>query len=158
MRYFYDVVVVGSGIAGLSAGIMLKEHGLNTVVIIKEEDICETATNYAQGGIIAWEKNDTPRLLGKDILHAGCRLNNADAVRLIADEGPWLVFNFLMDKVGIDFSRNTDGELDYTEEAAHSRRRILHFPTIQESIFKKPWSPMRKRLGCLFLGDLPQST
>ncbi len=127
MRHCYDVIVAGTGIAGLSVGIMLKESGLNVVVLTKEDDVCETATNYAQGGIIAWEKEDSPQLLEEDILRAGCHLNNVSAVKLIAEKGPKLVFDFLIDRVGMEFSRKGNGELDYTEEAAHSIRRILHF-------------------------------
>ena len=127
MRHYHDVIVVGTGIAGLSAGIMLKEHGMNAVVLTKEDNICETATNYAQGGIIAWEKGDSPQLLEKDIFRAGCNLNSVSAVKLISEKGPKLVFDFLIDRVGMEFSKKENGELDYTEEAAHSTRRILHF-------------------------------
>ncbi len=127
MRHFYDVVVVGTGIAGLSAAIMLKEYGLNTVVLTKEDAPDKTATNYAQGGIIAWEEADTPELLEADILRAGCGYNNIEAVKLLSEKGPELVFDFLINKIGIQFTRTLAGNLDYTEEAAHSRRRILHY-------------------------------
>ena len=80
MRKIFDVIIVGSGIAGLSAGIMLKEAGLNVVVITKNDDIGETNTNYAQGGIIAWKKGDTKEQLANDLLEAGCHYNNIEAV------------------------------------------------------------------------------
>ncbi|MBF0228262.1 MAG: L-aspartate oxidase [Desulfamplus sp.] len=139
MRHFYDVVVVGTGIAGLSAAIMLKEHGFNTVAITKEDAANKTATYFAQGGIIAWEEADTPELLKSDILRAGCGYNNLEAVKLLANKGPELVFDFLINKIGIEFTRTLAGELDYTEEAAHSRRRILHYSdhtgdTIQKAL------------------------
>lgn len=127
MRHFYDAVVVGTGIAGLSAAIMLKEHGLDTVVLTKEDSADKTATNYAQGGIIAWEEADTAELLKDDILRAGCGYNNIEAVELLSEQGPELVFDFLINKIGIQFTRTLAGNLDYTEEAAHSRRRILHY-------------------------------
>ena len=127
MRHLYDVVVVGSGIAGLSAGIMLKEYGLNAVVMTKSDQVADTATNCAQGGIVAWEESDSSRLLQEDIFRAGCHYNKRDAVRLIAEKGPRLVFDFLIDHVGMEFSKTAEGALDYTEEAAHSTRRILHF-------------------------------
>ncbi|MBF0209395.1 MAG: L-aspartate oxidase [Desulfamplus sp.] len=127
MRHFYDVVVVGTGIAGLSAAIMLKEHGLNAVVLTKEDSADKTATNYAQGGIIAWEETDSADLLEADILRAGCGYNSVEAVKLLANKGPELVFDFLINKIGISFTRTLAGTLDYTEEAAHSKRRILHY-------------------------------
>ncbi len=127
MEHVYDVVVVGTGIAGLSAAIMLKEHGHDVVVLSKADQAKDTATNLAQGGIIAWHETDTARLLEADILRAGCGYNQRSAVHLIAEKGPELVFDFLIDKVGIQFSKTEAGKLDYTEEAAHSRRRILHF-------------------------------
>jgi len=46
---------------------------------------------------------------------------------MVSEEGPDLVFDFLIDKIGIEFSKNSTGQLDYTEEAAHSTRRILHY-------------------------------
>ncbi|HOE99855.1 MAG TPA: L-aspartate oxidase [Spirochaetota bacterium] len=127
MSKTFDVVVVGTGIAGLTAAIYLKEAGLNVAIITKNSDISEANTNYAQGGIIAWKNGDSPEKLEKDILNAGCYYNNFEAVKVLAQEGPKLVFEFLIDKVGIQFSSNSKGELDYTEEAAHSERRILHF-------------------------------
>ena len=127
MEHVYDVVVVGTGIAGLSAAIMLKEHGHDVVVLSKTDQAQDTATNLAQGGIIAWHETDTSRLLEADILRAGCGYNQRSAAHLIAEKGPELVFDFLIDRVGIEFSKTDAGKLDYTEEAAHSRRRILHF-------------------------------
>ncbi|MBN1520256.1 MAG: L-aspartate oxidase [Spirochaetales bacterium] len=127
MRQHRDVVVIGSGIAGLCAAITAKEAGLDVLVLSKADSPAETNTNYAQGGIIARGRDDSPELLAKDVLEAGVQLNKQDAVRLLAEEGPDLVYSFLVDKVGVAFSRDSDGGLDYTEEAAHSSRRILHF-------------------------------
>lgn len=127
MRHYYDVAVVGTGIGGLTAAIMLKEKGLDVAVFTKEDAPHETATNLAQGGIIAWHETDTSKLLADDILRAGDGCNNLEAVKLIAEQGPSLVFDFLIDQVGIEFTKTPEGKLDYTEEAAHSQRRILHF-------------------------------
>lgn len=127
MAEIYDVIIIGTGIAGLSAGIMLHDSGLKVLLISKEERIEETATNYAQGGIIAWKKGDTMDSLKTDILKAGHYYNNNEAVDKFSQYGPQLVFDFLIKEMGIKFSKGNNGELDYTEEAAHSTPRILHF-------------------------------
>ena len=126
MRITVDVLVLGTGIAGLSAAITAKEAGLNILVATKADSIAETNTNYAQGGIIAWQADDSAPTLASDIIKAGCNYNNKEAVTLISEEGPKLVFDFLVDKVKTGFSKNKEGQFDYTEEAAHSVRRILH--------------------------------
>lgn len=127
MRKKFDVIIAGTGIAGLTNAIACREKGLEVLVITKEDKIEETNTNYAQGGIIAWKPTDTPEALEKDILEAGCRYNCREAVNLFSREAPKLVFDFLIKKAGVQFSSNSQGDLDYTEEAAHSERRILHF-------------------------------
>lgn len=127
MRKKFDVIIIGSGIAGLTSAIYLKEAGLDVAVLTKEKEISETNTNYAQGGIIAWKKGDSPQKLKQDILTAGCNYNNIEAVELFAKKGPELVFDFFIDKIGLEFSKTSQGNLDYTEEAAHSDRRVLHF-------------------------------
>jgi len=127
MRRTFDVIVIGSGISGLSSAIILREKGLNVVVVTKEKEIAETNTNLAQGGIIAKKSGDSFARLRDDILKAGGGYNRIDAVELLAEKGPDFVFDFLIDKIGVDFSKNASGKLDYTEEAAHSKRRVLHY-------------------------------
>jgi len=127
MREVFDVIIVGTGIAGLTAGIYLAESGLKVAILTKSDKLEESNTNYAQGGIIAYKEGDSAQSLSDDILKAGCYYNNKDAVKLLSEEGPKLVFDFLINKVNIEFSKNSDGTYDYTEEAAHSERRILHY-------------------------------
>jgi L-aspartate oxidase len=64
--------------------------------------------------------------LEQDILAAGDGLCDPEAVRLLATEGPPLVQRLLLDELGVPFSRDAEGDLDLAQEAAHSRRRILH--------------------------------
>lgn len=127
MREKHDVIIAGTGIAGLTAAITLREAGLDVLVITKEDRIEEANTSYAQGGIIADRPGSDWELLEKDILEAGCNINDRGAVRRFAKEASPLVYELLAGRVGTRFSRNAEGQYDYTEEAAHSTRRILHF-------------------------------
>lgn len=123
----FDVIVIGSGIAGLSAAVRAAREGASVCVLTKEGVPDECNTRYAQGGIVAkgGSKGD-PELLEQDILNAGCRLNNKEAVEILSTEGPEAVEKFLLGEVGVPFLRNADGQVDCTREAAHSIRRIWH--------------------------------
>jgi len=103
----YDAIIVGSGIAGLSTAIMLKEKGFEPLVITKSNDILETNTRCAQGGIIAYREDDDPMILADDIFKAGSYYNYKDAVYFLSKIGPKLVFDFLIDKVGVDFDKSS---------------------------------------------------
>ncbi|MBN2737771.1 MAG: L-aspartate oxidase [Spirochaetales bacterium] len=122
----YDVLIIGSGISGLSCALAAEEAGLAVAVISKEENISECNTFYAQGGIVARGVEDSPNLLSKDIMEAGDYLNYRSAVEDLADKGPGLVEELLIKKLGLEFCKNQKGEMDFTMEAAHSCRRILH--------------------------------
>lgn len=127
MRYQYDAVVVGAGVAGLTTAINLSQAGKKVLVMTKSSDARISNTWYAQGGIIAQKLDDTPELLADDVYNAGSNFNNRDSVDFFSKNGPDLVFNFLIDGAGVEFSYNENGEIDYTEEAAHQVRRIVHF-------------------------------
>lgn len=127
MKKVFDVVVIGTGIAGLSTAIYLKEAGFDILVVTKNDELEESNTYHAQGGIIAKREDDNPSSLFKDVLNAGCYYNNLSAVKHFSESGPELVFDFLIDKIGVDFSKDENGNIDYTEEAAHSNRRIIHY-------------------------------
>jgi L-aspartate oxidase len=125
-RREFDLLIVGSGISGLTTAITASRAGLNIAILSKEARLSECNTNYAQGGIVYRGEDDSPELLSQDILQAGDTLNNREAVQLLAEEGPALVKDFLIDEVGIPFCTNSNGKLDFTQEAAHSLRRIIH--------------------------------
>lgn len=142
IRERYDVLIAGTGIAGLTCAIHCREAGLSVLVITKESRVEESNTNYAQGGIIAWREGDSAESLARDILEAGCRYNGIEAVETFAREAPKLVFDFLVGKAGASFSRDAAGDYDYTEEAAHSMRRIVHYEdhtgdTIESALIAK---------------------
>jgi L-aspartate oxidase len=141
-KHYCDVLIIGSGIAGLSAAITASELGLNVILINKEASLEESNTHYAQGGIVCRGEDDSPKLLIKDIMEAGDGISNLEAVTILATEGPSLVEDFLIKKVGVPFSSSENGELEYAKEASHSRRRILYCMdttgrVIEEHLIKK---------------------
>ncbi|MBN2533123.1 MAG: L-aspartate oxidase [Spirochaetales bacterium] len=147
-RFDFDLLVIGSGISGLTSAITAAENGLRVALISKEHDLQECNTYYAQGGIIARSHEDTPDLLKEDILTAGDGMNYIEAVNLIAEAGPGLVEDFLINKIGVRFSLDETGEIDRTMEAAHSVRRIFHVKdTTGESIEKSLVSYALKTKG-----------
>ena len=125
-REFSDIVIIGAGIAGLSAAIEAADRGLKVHVLSKNKNLKESNTYYAQGGIVGASKYDSAQLLYKDILRAGCYINNRKAVRFVSEKGPELINKFLIERIGVDFSTDETGQHQFTREAAHSVRRILH--------------------------------
>lgn len=124
-RMYVDVLVLGSGIAGLSAALSAAEEGLDVLVVSKEGDAAECNTAYAQGGIVYAGKDDSPEILAGDISAAGAGVCFSDAVRVVSEQGPDIVKRYLIDNVGVEFDKNDTG-FDFTREGAHSVRRILH--------------------------------
>ncbi len=115
-------MIVGSGIAGLRAALALGPAA-RTLVLTKEE-VHESATQYAQGGIAAATgDDDTVALHEQDTLAAGDGLSSPAAVRTLVEEGPAAIAELLA--LGAEFDRSGGG-LARTREAAHSRSRILH--------------------------------
>lgn len=118
----YDVVIIGSGIAGLYAAIGLPKT-LNVLVINKSYP-WECNTYYAQGGVTTAYDNGDIALHIQDTLDAGAGMCNTDAVRILSENSQSVVHD-LIDR-GFSFDKDDEGNLLYTKEAAHSRSRILH--------------------------------
>ncbi len=122
-----DVLIIGSGIAGLSAAIQLAQNPKRQIILLtRSQDIHKSNTYWAQGGIIHRGPGDNAELLIEDILAAGAGASLPDAAKILAEQGPGLLDEILIHKAGVEFDRDADGKLDYSQEAAHSRRRILH--------------------------------
>ena len=122
-----DVLIIGSGIAGATAALKLAENPERRIILItREEDPHESNSRYAQGGIIGRGEDDSADLLVADILAAGAGASLPRAARILAEEGPDLLQEVLVRTAGIIFDHEKDGDIEYGQEAAHSRRRILH--------------------------------
>jgi L-aspartate oxidase len=119
-----DVVVVGSGVAGLTAALHLREAGLHVTVVTKV-NIDDGSTRWAQGGIAAvLDPYDTPAAHAEDTIIAGVGLCDARAVDVLVNEGPTRVRELM--RWGADFDRNADGSLMLTREGGHHANRIVH--------------------------------
>jgi L-aspartate oxidase len=125
-REHYPVLVIGTGIAGLTAAFCLAAAGVEVLLVTKATDPKDCNTFWAQGGIIYQGEDDTPAKLVEDILCAGAGLSNEHAVRFLAEEGPRVVKELLLDEMHVPFSTSVEGELDLTQEGAHSIPRIIH--------------------------------
>lgn len=124
MARYYDVIVVGSGIAGLSFALKVAEAG-RKVGIITKKNSAESNTNYAQGGIAAvTSQTDDVEMHVADTLDAGDGLCDEAAVREILRDGPASIDELV--QRGVDFSQLGDGRVSLGKEGGHSKRRILH--------------------------------
>ena len=118
----YDVIIVGAGIAGLYAAMNLSKE--KKVLIINKRETFKCNSFYAQGGIaLAVDKEDIP-LHVEDTLNAGDGLCNKDAVDVLSQNSRIVIDNLI--DMGFEFDKDSEGNLLYTKEAAHSRERILH--------------------------------
>lgn len=119
-----DVIVVGSGVAGLTAALELR-HTVGKVLIVTKGPLSSGNTVWAQGGIAAaLDPEDTPEEHLQDTLAAGAGLCSEPAVRALVTEGPARVRK-LVDR-GANFDRGVDGGITLTREGGHHRDRIAH--------------------------------
>ena len=122
-----DLLVLGSGVAGLSAAVRAAgaEPGMRVGVLTKAE-LDQSATRWAQGGVAAvlHAEEDSTDLHLADTLAAGAGLCDADAVRVLVDEGPGRVHELIA--LGAVFDRDHEGRLLLAREGGHSSARIVH--------------------------------
>lgn len=141
MNYEADILIIGTGIAGMSAAVYAAEAGFSVNIITKGDVLIDSNTYYAQGGIIYKGENDSVENLIQDIINAGAHLSLHRSAKIVAEEGPHYIQDLLINKAKINFTKNKGGKLDLTEEAAHSARRIIHSSdatgkAIAEGLFK----------------------
>lgn len=120
------VLIIGSGLAGLSTAYRLAQAGVECVVVTKAKTT-DAGTNsvYAQGGVVYRPDDDSAELLMNDIMDAGGSINSQSAVEYMSRSGVDLVGEVLLEDLKVPFDRH-DGQLSFTREAAHSVSRIIH--------------------------------
>jgi L-aspartate oxidase len=121
-----DVLVLGSGVAGLSAAVRLAEVPGMRVGVLTKGELSQSATRWAQGGVAAvlGGDEDSTDLHLADTLAAGAGLCDVDAARVLVDEGPVRVRELIA--MGAVFDREVGGALARAREGGHSEARVLH--------------------------------
>lgn len=119
-----DVVVVGSGVAGLTTALRVRAQG-RSVLLVTKATVDEGSTRWAQGGIAAaLADDDSPEEHLRDTLEAGGGLCNEEAVRILVTEGPDAVRELIA--WGARFDTDPTGSISLTREGGHHRNRIAH--------------------------------
>lgn len=119
----FDVVIIGSGIAGLYAALHIDPT--LQVALVTKENLKRSNSYYAQGGIAAvLSPTDNFESHIEDTLTAGAGLCNEEAVRVLVEEGPENIQELI--DLNVPFDTNPEGELQITREGGHSCRRIVH--------------------------------
>lgn len=143
-----DVLVIGSGIAGVVSALRLAEDKKRQITIItRASEAIEANSSYAQGGIVSRGTDDSPELLIKDIWEAGAGLCHLPAVEQLAHLGPGMLEETLINQAKTPFDLDDDNQLAMGLEGAHSRSRILHvsdmtgraiMEALLDQVIKKP--------------------
>ncbi len=128
--YKSDVLVLGSGVAGLTTAIKTaKALPEKKVYVITKTERSESNTRYAQGGIAAvWDKLDSFEDHIKDTMVAGDYISDPKVVRMVVEEAPRCMKQLI--EWGADFDQKIKGVLDLGKEGGHSTNRILHHKDI----------------------------
>ena len=131
MRYSnYDIVIIGSGLAGLYLANKLGDENCfkNGILVVTKSELYSGSTSLAQGGIVSvipeLNKEDTFESHIKDTLNAGCGLNNISVVEYVS-KNSYKAIQELM-KFGVEFDKSENKLLNFTLEGAHSHARIAH--------------------------------
>ncbi|HEX2576249.1 MAG TPA: L-aspartate oxidase [Aquihabitans sp.] len=121
-----DLLVLGSGVAGLSAAVRAADTHKMRVGVLTKGELPQATTRWAQGGVAAalGGDPDSTDLHLADTLAAGAGLCDAEAVRVLVDEGPARVSDLIM--LGAIFDRDARGELELAREGGHTLARIVH--------------------------------
>ncbi|RDC58989.1 L-aspartate oxidase [Alteripontixanthobacter maritimus] len=133
----HDVLVIGSGAAGLTAALALAEH--KKVLVLAKGSLTGGSTAWAQGGIAAvLDAGDTFDDHIRDTMVAGAGLNNRETVEFVIERAPRSIERLV--ELGVPFNGDS-GDLHLTREGGHSHRRIVHVDdatgwAVQEALLK----------------------
>lgn len=117
-----DVVIVGSGVAGLFAALCLPKN--KDVLVITKEDLKECDSYLAQGGVCVLKDISDFNCYYEDTMKAGHYENNPESVKIMIESSTDVIGTLV--ELGVKFDTSDDGEFDYTREGAHRKNRILH--------------------------------
>jgi len=119
-----DILVIGSGVAGLFFALKAKELG--NILVVSKRQLWESSSYYAQGGVasVVSEKDSFENHI-QDTLEAGAGLCKPEIVEMVVKSGPERIQELI--KLGVHFSMRRENEFDLAREGGHSQRRILHF-------------------------------
>lgn len=122
-----DVLIIGTGLSACTTAFaLLEEHpNIQITMLSSARDLDYSASAWAQGGIVYKNPNEQASDLVKDILNAGAGLSNPKTAHILAEEGPELTKQILLDTLNVPFEKSK-GSYKLTEEAAHSFPRILY--------------------------------
>lgn len=122
-REYHDVIIIGSGIAGVFTALQAKPD--MDVAILTKETMDISNSVLAQGGIaVSLDKEDSPDLHFKDTLYAGAGLCNEDTVWVLVNEAAGNIDSLC--EYGVNFDKKSNDQLSLTREGAHSKNRIIH--------------------------------
>jgi len=124
-RWQTDVLVIGSGLSGLYAALLLADRGYQ-VLIVTKENIDVSNSHAAQGGIatVMDLRHDSFQKHRDDTLAAGVGLNRVAVVDFFVQNGPAVIEDLI--RLGVSFTRRDDGRLDLGREGGHTERRVVH--------------------------------
>ena len=123
MKAYYDFMIIGSGMAGLSYALKAAEHG--TVAVITKKHATESSTNYAQGGIASViAQDDSFEAHLRDTLTAGAGLCRREVAERIITAGPECIRELMA--LGVKFTYNKNHDLSLGREGGHSYNRVVH--------------------------------
>ena len=120
-----DILIIGMGLAGITAAITAAESGKKVTIITKTKELSSGNTPWAQGGIVYKGLNDSPGKLKADIIKAGAGHAWEEAVDHLCKHGPKLVKEFLIEKIKVPFDKSGD-DLKLVSEGAHSDSRVIY--------------------------------
>jgi L-aspartate oxidase len=121
-----DILIVGSGCSGLYAALHLPAD--KQITIITKSDLDSNDSNLAQGGICTLRDEQDYDSYFEDTMKAGHYENDPKSVEIMIKSSPDVISDLI--SYGVDFNRDKDGNLDFTREGAHSRKRILYHKDI----------------------------